>query len=191
MQHAGSLAAVIVDGDDGGRVDLPWGAVLVGFGLLLVVLIALLAVRSSRRSRAARPETDRSATLMAAQVLAEAQWLHDHLSLAVLAGPGAEAQQRWVAERPRVETLARNAYGVAVDAREEVADVWIRLATAANTLASVLDGACARRAADAPDDEAPDDGAAADLEAVEGQRKALRSLIEQGRAVLTAGRPAG
>lgn len=176
-----ALVGALAQAEGSRRTDLPWGAVLVGFGLLLVVLLAMLVARSSRRKGTESPSVDRSATLLAAQVLADAQWLHDHLSLAVLAGPGPEAQQRWIAERPRVEALSKTAYHVAVDAPEEVADVWIRVATAATSLASSLDVACARRAVDDHDPAAVAD----EMASVEAQRRGLLALVEQGRSVLT------
>ena len=79
------------DPDDGeGRSWGPILAILIG----LAALIAIMAALSKRRKPAAPPRPDPRR-----QLVSTARWIHDQLSLEILALPAADSQQRWNAER--------------------------------------------------------------------------------------------
>ena len=123
------------DPDDGeGRSWGPILAILIG----LAALIAIMAALTKRRKPAVPPRPDPRR-----QLVSTARWIHDQLSLEVLALPAADSQQRWKAERGRFDQLAID---LRVQAAEGDTEIWANLSSAVSTLASSLDTAVRLRA---------------------------------------------
>ena len=123
------------DPDDGeGRSWGPILAIVIGLALLLAIISAL----GKRRKPAAPPPPDPRR-----QLVSTARWIHDQLSLEVLALAPADAQQRWNLERGRFDQLALD---LRVQAAERDTEIWANLSAAVSTLASSLDTAVRLRA---------------------------------------------
>ena len=127
------------EGDDAGGI--PWLAI----ALLAAVIAALVAVVSRGRRRtgpATRSASGSGPPSIEHRVLGDAQWLHDQLSLQVLAGPGATSEQRWQLERSRVDVTVRTAHRLGSEPPDRG---FAELAAAIDSVANGLDTACALR----------------------------------------------
>ncbi|MGI9601533.1 MAG: hypothetical protein ACR2QE_06600 [Acidimicrobiales bacterium] len=119
--------------------------------IVLVAIIALAAIaiiaamlfgrRGSSSPKAAAPVARRSTPQT--ELLGNVRWLHDQLTLELLAAPGAQAQQRWAADRIRVQNMAIEAQQLATG---EAAPVWQQVATSIGAVSTSLDTATSLRA---------------------------------------------
>jgi hypothetical protein len=140
--ETGPPATDAPDGSEEGDDGLNWLAlvlVLGAFGFL-----AALFARAGRRRATPAPTVDPRA-----QMLSTAQWIHDQLSLELLALSPADAQQRWAAERDRFTQLMIDVRATAPGRRSPAA--WEQLAQSVAALQSSLDTAVRVRGADQPD----------------------------------------
>jgi len=127
--------------DDEGRNWGPILAIVIGIAALLAIVSAL----SKRRKPAAPPRPDPRR-----QLVSTARWIHDQLSLELLALPAADSQQRWNAERGRLDQLSID---LRVQAAERDPEVWTNLSNAVSALAASLDTAVRLRATADVDDQ--------------------------------------
>ena len=121
------------------------------FGVVLLVLAAVMvgAVVSRRsRSSAPAPATAPPAPTPQVTLLTNAQWIHDHLTLELLAASPGDAQQRWTNERRRLDDVAIGAQQQFVSGGPEA---WSSLSQTMTTLANALDTNLRLRAQDPPD----------------------------------------
>ena len=94
--------------DDGSSTDwLPIVLIIGGIVALLVVLVALLG-RNKQPAPAPAAHTPRPPTAPSPQanLLSTAQWIHDQLTLELMAAAPATAVQRWATERSRLDNVA-------------------------------------------------------------------------------------
>lgn len=109
----------------------------------LAVAVAVAASRRRRQDSPAAPDPRR-------QLISTARWIHDQLSLELLALPPADARQRWVNDRVRFDQLSIDARTSAMTSDPEL---WNRLASIVDSLASSIDTALRVRAAEGADPE--------------------------------------
>ena len=131
-----------VPGDDSGADVGKWLVVAVIVILAIVVVGAVIGGLTRRPSRAAStaprvpptptPPVDNAAH----QLLATAQWIHDQLTLELLAADPAQAQQRWVVERTRVDNVV---IGTQAEASQLNSATWLQLGQFLTQLASAID----------------------------------------------------
>ena len=126
--------------------------ILLGIGLLVlaaVVVGAVVSRRSSapdeRRASSPAPAPTPSPQMV---LLTNAQWIHDHLSLELLAAPPADALQRWTTERGRLDDVAIGAQQQFVSGG---GDAWSGLNQTMTALANALDTNLRLRAQVPPD----------------------------------------
>lgn len=127
-----------MDGDGDG---LPGWLVPVLVALALAIVVAVVV--SSRRRRDQPAATDPRN-----QLVATARWIHDQLSLELLALPPADAQRRWASDRVRFDQLSIDARALAMQSEPEV---WNQLASIVDALASSIDTAVRVRATEGAD----------------------------------------
>lgn len=127
-------------GADGGVPGWILPVLLVGG---LAAMAAIVASRRRRQDLSASPDPRR-------QLIGTARWIHDQLSLELLALPPADARQRWVNDRIRFDQLSIDARTSAMTSDPEL---WNRLASIVDALASSIDTAVRVRAADGADPE--------------------------------------
>lgn len=131
---APTTAAPDTDDDDG--TDIPWGTILLVAGLVLALLLIVSALtsRSSRSSRqAAAP---RRADPAQSSLLSTSQWIHDQLSLELLAATPTAARQRWATERSRLDNVA---IGAQQQWTEGHGEAWQRLGQTTSALAGAIE----------------------------------------------------
>lgn len=128
---------------------IDWLPILVVIGGLLIVVavVAMLMGRKPRPASPAAPPTQKPPTAQT-NLLSTAQWIHDQLSLELLAaGPGA-AQQRWSTERARLDN-------VVIASQQQWADGhgtgWQQLGQVLSSLGSAIDTNIQLRAQATPD----------------------------------------
>lgn len=148
-----------VDPDDDGS-DTDWALIIVAIVAGVAVIIALIAAfsASSRRRRPPPPPRQASGSAPHQQpqqqqstqvaLLSTAQWVHDQLSLELMAADPRQALARWAVERSRLDN-------VAIGAQQQYAagqgDPWQSLSQMMTLLASSLDTNLNVRAQDQPD----------------------------------------
>jgi hypothetical protein len=126
--------------------------ILLGIGLLVLAAVVVGAV-VSRRSSA--PDERRAASPVPAPtpspqmvLLTNAQWIHDHLTLELLAVPPSDALLRWTTERRRLDDVAIGAEQQFVNGS---GDAWSSLNQTMTALANALDTNLRLRAQVPPD----------------------------------------
>jgi hypothetical protein len=134
-------ASTPADTEDGSGLPgwlLPVGAAL--------AVLAVVAVWFAGRRRGDRdPETSRQR-----QAIALAGWIHDQLSLEVLASPPADAVRRWEQERNRVDQLTIEAQAFAA---VEDTEMWDRLVHVLHELSTSIDVALRLRSVPGTDQD--------------------------------------
>jgi len=129
--------------------DSSLAPILLGIGLLVLAAVIVGAVVSRRSAPDERGATSPSpAPSPQTALLTNAQWIHDHLTLELLAVPPADALQRWTNERRRLDD-------VAIGAQQQFAngggDAWASLSQTMTALANALDTNLRLRAQVPPD----------------------------------------
>jgi hypothetical protein len=128
---------------------------------LLVTLIIVLAIivvsavvtgigrRSGGKAKtpAAAPVAPAPTTDTAHQLLASAQWVHDQLSLELMASAPAQALQRWSVERSRIDNIV---IGTQAEASRLNSASWLQLGQFLSELASAIDTNLQLRMQDPP-----------------------------------------
>ena len=123
--------------------------IVLGIGLLVlaaVVVGAVVSRRSTPDQRTAPSPSPAPSPQMA--LLTSAQWIHDHLTLELLAAPPADALQRWTVERRRLDDVA---IGAQQQFTSGGGDAWSSLSQTMTALASALDTNLRLRAQVPPD----------------------------------------
>lgn len=142
----------------------PAPVVLIIGGIIIVLaLLASLFGRSKRR-------TPPLAESPQANLLSTSQWIHDQLTLELLAAPPTAALQRWATERSRLDNVAIGAQQQFSEGKDAN---WQPLAQTMSTLASALDTDLQLRAQDPPNAQLINESTAV----VNNQRAALAQLI--------------
>ncbi len=137
------------DGDDGGVPAWLIPVIVIG-GLVLVTAVALASRRRSRDDVARGTGGRREAHAMAA-------WIHDQLSLEILALPAADGARRWATERSRLDQLAIDARAFAAAGDPEL---WNQLVVIMQTLSSSIDTAVRLRSTEGADAQMADEAVA-------------------------------
>ncbi|MCB0966540.1 MAG: hypothetical protein R2705_21010 [Ilumatobacteraceae bacterium] len=119
--------------DDGDNSEL-W---LVLLGILAVGAIFAVILASRRSSADATPYSTTTVDRRT-ELIATAAWIHDQLTLEILAMPPAEAQQRWFVERSRIDQLAIDGRTMAASGYREM---WDQLAIILGQLTTSIDTA--------------------------------------------------
>ncbi|MDH3752547.1 MAG: hypothetical protein OEU32_01645, partial [Acidimicrobiia bacterium] len=132
------------DADDNASTVLV-AVLIVAFVVVLIVAFSLAGRRSKPTTAATRPVSTISPRR---QLLGNVQWLHDQLSLELLSAPGEAAAQRWLTERPRVDSMAIACQQTAAAGG---GPEWQQLAARISGVARSLDTAIALRADPAAD----------------------------------------
>lgn len=121
--------------------------VLLGLVLIVLAVVVLVAV-FTRRSKPTDGQRPAPAPTPQVDVLTTAQWIHDHLTLELLAAAPTDALARWNVERSRVDS-------VAIAAQQQYAqgngDGWNTLSQTMTALGSSLDTNLRLRAQDPVD----------------------------------------
>jgi hypothetical protein len=155
------------EGDDDSP---PWLLIVLVVAALGAAVVAFVA--ATRRRPAPAPVADPRR-----QILATARWVHDQLSLEILALPAADAVARWNAERFRLDQLVIDLRAAAPAQR--VPPAWEALAASVAELASSLDSAVRIRASAEADPSLVREAVGiADGHRAELQRRLL--IVEQG-----------
>ena len=81
------------------------------------------------------------------QLVATAQWIHDQLSLELMAAAPGQAQQRWSVERSRVDNVV---IGTQSEASRMNNAVWLQLGQFLSQLSSAIDTNLQLRAQEPP-----------------------------------------
>ncbi len=164
--------------DDGGDDGIDWQpiAIAVVLGVVLIAVIAALVGRGNRTRRTSTHRTAAWATVAAGppsvqvQLLTTAQWIHDQLTLELLAAAPTAATARWYAERPRLDD-------VVIGAQQQWAaghgDNWQRLAQTLSALAAAIDTNLRTRSQTPVDARLVEESAAV----VHRQRAVLQQLV--------------
>ena len=131
---------------DNGGSDIDWFPIILVV-VLGIVLISLLVALMSRRkpapasAQAARPASPQS------EIMSTAQWVHDQLSLEILAAAPAAGLQRWTVERSRLDNIAIRANQQFTEGHGEA---WQRLGQSISQLGAALDTMLQLRNQDPP-----------------------------------------
>jgi hypothetical protein len=158
--------------DTGSDDDTDWLPIVLLIGGVAIVVALFVA---SRRSRS-QPST--TASSPRANLLSTSQWVHDQLSLELLAADPQAALQRWSIERSRLDNVAIGAQQQYAEGR---GDAWKQLGATMSTLASTLDTNLRLRAQQQPDPTL----IAQSTDVVNEQRAALQQWIAVLRPTLS------
>ena len=126
--------------------SIDWGPILVVLGLVLALIVVVAAVlsRKPQQSSAAQPRSNPQQT----SILSTAQWIHDQLSLELMAATPATARQRWTVERSRLDN-------VAISAQQQwtagYGEAWQRLGQSVSALGASLETSISLREQPQPD----------------------------------------
>lgn len=126
----------VAPADDDEGIDL-LPIVLTALGVILLIgVVSALASRRPKSAPARSTSTPPSAPSVQSKLLSTAQWIHDQLTLELLAATPVAAQQRWLTERTRLDD-------VVIGAQQQWADGhgtgWQQLAQSLSTLATAVD----------------------------------------------------
>ncbi len=143
--------SVPAEEDDGIDVGT-W--LLVTLVIVLAIIVISAVVRGmGRRSGGttttpvAAPVPPAPATDNAHQLLASAQWVHDQLSLELMAAAPAQALQRWGVERTRIDNIV---IGTQAEASRLNSASWLQLGQFLSELAAAIDTNLQLRMQDPP-----------------------------------------
>lgn len=145
----GPVETVAPEPTDPADDDSSFVPILLGVGLLVLAAVIVGAVVSRRSAPDERGATSPSPTPSPQMaLLTSAQWIHDHLTLELLAVPPADALQRWTTERRRLDDVAIGAQQQFVNGGGEA---WSSLNQTMTALANALDTNLRLRAQVPPD----------------------------------------
>jgi hypothetical protein len=120
--------------DDGGD-DIDWGPIILVTILGIAVIAIIVALMSRRKPKSAAGTVTPTGSAQS-EILSTAQWIHDQLSLELLAAAPAAALQRWNGERTRVDNVAIRAQQ---QFTQGYGEAWQRLGQAMSQLGTSLD----------------------------------------------------
>jgi len=120
---------------DSGGSDIDWFPIVL-VADLGIILISLLVALLSRRKPAPATTAARPAASQQSQIMSTAQWVHDQLSLEILAAAPAAGLQRWTVERSRLDNIA---IGANQQFTEGHGEAWQRLGQSTSQLGAALD----------------------------------------------------
>ena len=126
--------------DDG--IDVGTWLLITLFIVLAIIIVSAVVTSISRRSSrkttppAAAPVTPAPLNDAAHQLVASAQWIHDQLSLELLAAAPVQAAQRWSVERTRIDNVV---IGTQAEASRSNNATWLQLGQFLSELASAID----------------------------------------------------
>ena len=112
------------------------------FIVLAIIIVSAVVTSISRRSSrkttppAAAPVPPAPLNDAAHQLVASAQWIHDQLSLELLAAAPVQAAQRWSVERTRIDNVV---IGTQAEASRSNNATWLQLGQFLSELASAID----------------------------------------------------
>lgn len=121
--------------------------------VLAIIVISAVVSGIGRRSRGqattpvAAPVPPAPATDTAHQLLASAQWVHDQLSLELMAAAPAQAIQRWGVERTRIDNIV---IGTQAEASRLNSASWLQLGQFLSELAAAIETNLQLRMQDPP-----------------------------------------
>ena len=144
---------VPANNDNSGTDWLPIVLIAVGVIALLLVLAALFGRSkppAQAPSTATRTPPTPSAPSPQTSLLSTSQWIHDQLSLELMAANPTSALQRWGTERSRLDNVA---IGAQAQVSEGADPNWQGLGQTVSSLATALDTNLHLRAQDPPDAE--------------------------------------
>jgi hypothetical protein len=121
---------------DNGGSDTDWFPIVlvVVLGIILISLLVALMSRRKPAAAAARPVTPPASAQ--SEIMSTAQWVHDQLSLEILAAAPAAGLQRWTVERSRLDNIAIRANQQFTEGHGEA---WQRLGQSMSQLGGALD----------------------------------------------------
>ncbi|HEU0042106.1 MAG TPA: hypothetical protein VFQ15_07140 [Jiangellaceae bacterium] len=145
-------AGVPAEEDDDGIDVGTWLLVTLVVVLAIIVISAVIGGIGRRsggrtKTRAAAPAPPAPATDTAHQLLASAQWVHDQLSLELMAAAPAQARQRWSVERSRIDNIV---IGTQAEASRLNSASWLQLGQFLSELASAIETNLQLRMQDPP-----------------------------------------
>ena len=120
---------------DNGGSDIDWGPIIL-VTVLGIAVIALIVALMSRKKPPTAAGTLSPTASSQSEILSTAQWIHDQLSLELLAAAPAAALQRWSVERTRVDNVAIRAQQ---QFTQGYGEAWQRLGQAMSQLGTSLD----------------------------------------------------
>jgi hypothetical protein len=120
--------------DDGS--DIPWGTILLIGALVITLLVIVSALSARKSSRDRQAATPRRADPARSSLLSTSQWVHDQLTLELMAASPASARQRWATERSRLDNVA---IGAQQQWTEGHGEAWQRLGQTTSALAGALE----------------------------------------------------
>lgn len=161
--------APAADGDDDGT-DIPWGPILLVAVLLLALIVIVSAISGRKSSSTGRAATPRRADPARSSLLSTSQWVHDQLTLELMAASPANARQRWATERSRLDNVA---IGAQQQWTEGHGEAWQRLGQTTSALAGAIETNIALREQDDPNPQLVQES----IDVVNRNRAVLQQLI--------------
>jgi len=138
------------DGEDDGIDVGTWLLVTLIIVLAIIVVSAVvggIGRRSKATPPAAAPVPPAPVNDAAHQLLASAQWVHDQLSLELMAAAPSQAMQRWGVERTRIDNIV---IGTQAEASRVNSASWLQLGQFLTELASAIETNLQLRMQDPP-----------------------------------------
>ena len=139
-------APVTVAPDNGGS-DTDWLPIIIVVILGIVLISILVALMSRRKPAAAATTRATPAASPQSEIMSTAQWVHDQLSLELLAAAPAAGLQRWASERSRLDNVAIRANQQFTEGHGEA---WQGLGQSMSQLGAALDTSLQLRNQDPP-----------------------------------------
>ncbi|MET0662660.1 MAG: hypothetical protein ABWZ42_05975 [Ilumatobacteraceae bacterium] len=145
-------AAADADGEDDG-IDVGTWLLVTLIVVLAIIVVSAVVGGIGRRSKG-KPAPPAAGAVPPApvndaahQLLASAQWVHDQLSLELMAAAPAQAQQRWSVERTRIDNIV---IGTQAEASRVNSASWLQLGQFLTELAAAIETNLQLRMQDPP-----------------------------------------
>lgn len=132
---------------DNGGSDTDWLPIIIVVILGIVLISILVALMSRRKPAAATTTSAAPVASPQSEIMSTAQWIHDQLSLELLAAAPAAGLQRWTSERSRLDNVAIRANQQFTEGRGEA---WQGLGQSMSQLGAALDTSLQLRNQDPP-----------------------------------------
>lgn len=132
---------------DNGGSGTDWLPILIVVILGIVLISILVALMSRRKPAPAATTPVTPAASPQSEIMSTAQWIHDQLSLELLAAAPAAGLQRWSSERSRLDNVAIRANQQFTEGRGEA---WQGLGQSMSQLGAALDTSLQLRNQDPP-----------------------------------------
>jgi len=134
----GTVPAVAEEDDDG--IDVGTWLLVTLFIVLAIIIVSAVVTGIGRRSKktppAAAPVPPAPVNDAPHQLLASAQWVHDQLSLELMAAAPTQALQRWAVERTRIDNIV---IGTQAEASRLNSASWLQLGQFLSELAAAIE----------------------------------------------------